>query len=83
MALIGHVSSALRNGNANWTGWRYTPCKRSGAGDLTIGDLAMSRSIGQPLPDDAADRAIAPLNIVDAKADPVVVTEIEFREVAV
>ena len=43
----------------------------------------MSRSVGQPLADDAQQRPVRPLGVVDAQRDPVVEPEVELGEVAV
>jgi hypothetical protein len=43
----------------------------------------MSRSIGEPFPDDTTDRAIGPPDIVNAQRDPIVMPEIELGEVTV
>jgi hypothetical protein len=45
--------------------------------------LATSRSVSQSLADDAADRALGALYIINAKRDSVAVPKIEFGEVTV
>jgi hypothetical protein len=45
--------------------------------------LATSRSVSQPLADDATDRALSALYIVHAKSDSIAVFEIELGEVTV
>lgn len=47
------------------------------------GPSSISRSIGQPLTDDALKRTVGPLNIVHTKTNAVVIAEIELRKVAV
>jgi len=41
----------------------------------------VSRSIGEPFPDFTTDRAIGPLDIVNAESDPIIVPEIELGKV--
>ena len=47
------------------------------------GSPLRSRSIGQPLPDDAAKGFVGPLRVVDAIGDALVVPEVELGKVAV
>src|SRR6516162_1517491 len=53
---------------------RHAPVPRSG--------LPMSRSVGEPLADYAAQRPVRALLIVNAETDSVAVAEIEFGEIA-
>jgi hypothetical protein len=43
--------------------------------------LAISRSISEPLADDATNRTLRPLNIINSKRDPIVVPKIKFGEI--
>ena len=43
----------------------------------------MSRSIGEPLSDDAGERPVGPLYIINAERDPLVVAEIELGQIPV
>jgi hypothetical protein len=45
--------------------------------------LATSRSVSQPLSDDAADRAFGALYIVHAESDSVAIPKIELAEITV
>jgi hypothetical protein len=45
--------------------------------------LATSRSVSQPLADDASDSAFGALDIIHAESDSVAVAEIELGEVTV
>src|SRR5580704_4789584 len=77
-------SSPPSNGSLNCIGFLYGAFSQSGLdGSGLVGGLAMSRSVSQPLADDAADRAFGAFYIVHAKSDPIAVPEIEFREVTV
>ena len=40
---------------------------------------SVSRLVGQPLPDDAFQRAIGALHVIYAEADAVAIAEVEFR----
>jgi hypothetical protein len=53
-------------------GSRYgEPSGQNGSGDFGFSGLAVSRSIGEPLADNAANRARASLHVINAKPDPV------------
>jgi hypothetical protein len=45
--------------------------------------LPMSRSIGEPLSDDAFEDLVGTLNVVDSERDSLIVSEVEFGEVTV
>src|ERR1700731_3460917 len=47
------------------------------------GGLAGSRSISQPLADDAADRAFGALYVIHAQSDSIAIPKSEFSEVSV
>src|SRR5580692_2759462 len=66
------------NGSLNCTGSLYGASNASGLGGGRFGGrFSTSRSIGQPLADDAPDRAFGALNVIDAERDPVAVTKIK------
>src|SRR6266404_1588626 len=74
--------SSPSNGSLNCTGSLYGASLASGLGGCGRGFLATSRSVGQPLADDAPHRILDALFIVDAERHPVVVPKIELREIA-
>ena len=78
----GPSPSSPSNGSLNCTGSLYGASSGSGLGGSNWGAFVVSRSIGQPLSDDAADYALGALDIIDAQRDSVVVPEIELGEVA-
>lgn len=45
--------------------------------------MATSRSISQPLADDAPNGTLGPLNVVNAECDTIAIAEIEFGEITV
>jgi hypothetical protein len=62
----------------------YGASSQNGLGGFGLGGgLATSRSVSQPLADDAADRTLGPLYIVNTESDSVAVAEIEFCQIAV
>src|ERR1700730_14520754 len=81
-----HSSSPSSNGNSSW---RESPWDDRGR---RLPDRALDRRharpgatscfVGQPLADNTANYAISALNVIDAKSDPVVVSEIELGSVA-
>jgi hypothetical protein len=75
-------SSSPSRESFNCTGSLYGAPNEIGLGGSRLIGFAMSRSIGQPLADDAADRSFGALLIFDAERRPVVVPEIELGEVA-
>jgi hypothetical protein len=48
-----------------------------------LAGFSVSRSISEPLSNDAANRASASLHIINAKSDPVAVPEVELGKIAV
>src|SRR5215469_14148346 len=65
------------------TGSLYGASSQNGLGGSWFrGGFSTSRSIGQPLADDGADRALSTLYIIDPESDSVAVAEIEFGKVA-
>src|SRR6516225_1814021 len=76
-------SSPPSNGSLNCTGSLYGASSQNGLGGSWFrGGFSTSRSIGQPLADDGADRALSTLYIIDPESDSVAVAEIEFGKVA-
>src|SRR6202040_4286177 len=76
------VSSSSSNGSLNCSGSLYGPSSHSGLGGSRLGGLDTSRSVGQPLTDNAPDRPLSAFCIVNAERGAVVVSEIELCEVA-
>src|ERR1051326_8841884 len=54
---------------------------RASALSLLSCSRPMSRSVGKPLPNNASQRALGPLNIVNAKREPFVVAELALCEI--
>src|SRR5205814_6081145 len=75
--------SSPSNGSLNCTGSLYGASLASGLGGRTRGFLATSRSVCQPLPDDAPHRRFGALLIIEAKRRASVVSEIKFGSVSV
>ena len=70
------------NGSKSCTGSRYgEPSGQSGLGGSSFGDLAINCSIGEPLADDTANRAIGAQLVINAERDAVAVPEIELGKI--
>lgn len=60
-------------------------CSLSSGFDFSLdmcAHLPVSRSVGQPLADDASHDPIGALFVINAKGDTVTIAEIELREIA-
>ena len=76
-------SSSPSNRSLNCTGSLYGASSQSGLGGFGIGaGLATSRSISQPLADDAPDCTFGPFYIVHPESDSIAVPKIELGKVA-
>jgi hypothetical protein len=78
---IASSSSPSSNRNLNCSGFLYGPPIASDLGGIDFDRFAVSRSIGQPLANDAPDRALGTLNVINPVRNPVVVSEIELGQI--
>src|SRR6516165_10196669 len=75
--MISQTSSS--NGNSSCSGSRYgSPSGQSGLGG---GGFSVSRSVGQPLADNPAQRPVGAFHVVNTESDAVTVAEIELGEI--
>jgi hypothetical protein len=71
------------NGSLNCTGSLYGASSASGLGGWGLGGgFSTSRSVGQPLADDASDRALGARYVINAELCAVAVTEIKLGQIA-
>src|ERR1700731_1315076 len=69
-SFVSSSSSPPSKGSLSCTGSLYGASSQSGLGGFGVGGgLATSRSISQPLADDAADRALSALYVIRAESD--------------